>query len=111
MPSATPVQAVPVQLGTGNTLIYQCPSTKLAAVIRCLDICNTDSVPHTYRLFIVPNGSSPGAATAIAFDVTIPANESLESDKVRTFGPLGALYGLADTAAKVTVTAHPAEYV
>lgn len=70
------------------------------AIIRSVVLVNTDSSPRTVSLYT--DGSA--AANKILDAYTIPANTRVELNAVMTLAAAGAVWGVADVAAKVTMT-------
>jgi hypothetical protein len=63
-------------------------------------LVNTDSAPRTVSLFV--NGAA--AANKILDTVTIAANSRIELNAVMTLAATNTIQGVADVAAKVTMT-------
>jgi hypothetical protein len=70
------------------------------AIVGSIILVNTDSAPHTVSLFV--NGSA--AANKILDSVTIAANTRIELNATMTLNATNTIQGVADVAAKVTMT-------
>ena len=58
--------------------IYTVPSTSgLQAVVSTITVCNRGTASTTYRLAVRPNGTAVADSHYIAFDATVPANDSV----------------------------------
>ena len=72
----------PVKLGTGAVTaspatFYTVPSIT-RTFVKDIDISNTTSVDKLIRVYLIPTGDSAGTANALIYDLTIPANGSLQ---------------------------------
>lgn len=70
------------------------------AIVGSIVLVNTDASPRTVSLFV--NGS--GAANKILDSVSIPANTRYVLNDVMTLAATNTIQGVADVAAKVTMT-------
>lgn len=87
-------QAYPA--GAVNTDAYTVPAGK-KAIARNIVICNTTGADIAFRIFVVPNGQSPGVENAIFYNYVAPANFSFSKN----------MYVLLDTPGdKLTVYAQ-----
>ncbi len=95
------------QLGTALTTLYTVPTYPPSAFARvnAIWIANTDSVAHTVTLRV--GTGTLTAANSLLEAVSIAANTTMlftGSEWALTLGAGYLIQGLADTAAKVTVT-------
>jgi hypothetical protein len=106
-----PVHAIKLlgqgQLGTSLTTLYTVPSYPPSAFARvnAIWIANTDSVAHTVTLRV--GTGTLTAANSLMEAVSLAANTTMLLTGGEWMLTLGADYliqGLADTAAKVTIT-------
>lgn len=70
------------------------------AIVGSIILVNTDSAPRVVSLFV--NGSA--AANKILDTYTIPANTRISINDVMTLNATNTIWGVADVAAKVTMT-------
>jgi len=78
-------------LVVGNSIVYQVGGG-LSAVISSIVVINTDAVAaETFILYAVPNGGSPGDATAI-YKGMLPPGESFTVVAGITLDELEAIY-------------------
>lgn len=102
------------QLTASSTTLYTAPSAPAIAnpvgsnpkaIVRCISICNTDSLARTVTLYLVENGGSVADNRAITKAVSVPANETWILDNVYyVIEASGTIRGLASVANVVTVT-------
>ena len=90
----------PIQLGTSTTTICT-SSAGVTEVVKQVIVCNTDTVE---RLFTLSIGSAATAANHLFSSMPIGANDTIVLDTAIVLASTETLQGLADTAAKVTVT-------
>ena len=67
------------QLAPANTTaatIYS-PAASTETIIHNIIVCNTTAIDATYRLFVDDDGTTYDATTAIAYDATCLANDSV----------------------------------
>ena len=58
--------------------IYSVPSTAGAqAVVSTVTVCNRGTTATTYRLAVRPNGTAVNSQYYIAYDSTVPANDTI----------------------------------
>ena len=72
----------PVKLGQGAvtaspTTFYTVPAIT-RTFVKDIDISNTTAVNKLIRVYLIPTGDSAGTANALIYDLTIPANGSLQ---------------------------------
>jgi hypothetical protein len=97
-----------VQLGTALTTVYEVPSSpqNVHARVNAIWIANTDSVPHAVTLRV--GTGTLTVANALSEAWAVPANTTFVvsgSEWILSMSAGMKLQGLADVAAKVTVTA------
>jgi hypothetical protein len=61
---------------TSNTDVYTVPSSKYA-VVSTLTVANRATSSATYRIAIRPNGATIANEHYIAYDATVPANDTI----------------------------------
>lgn len=61
---------------TTNTTLYTVPSAT-SAVVSTLNVCNQAATAATFRIAIRPAGESIAAKHYIAYDTSVPANDSV----------------------------------
>lgn len=92
-------QFVPKQLGlltpsdTSVHSIYQ-PPTKGQAIVHTITVTNTSNSGTTFRIFLDINGTTYNTTTAIAYDVAINANSTIQFEYINgkvMFNPAGNL--------------------
>ncbi|MBK7082868.1 MAG: hypothetical protein IPH55_19730 [Betaproteobacteria bacterium] len=96
-------------LGSSNTLIYTCPSSR-AAILRDLAVCNNDSGSRTYSLHFVKTGESVADANAVVKTRSIA---SKVTDAYRFNLPMvtgDKIYAVADVGALLSLQASGTEY-
>ena len=54
------------------------PATNVVGFIKCIHICNQTGTAATCRLFIDNDGTTYDETTALEFDKSVPANNSLQ---------------------------------
>ena len=93
-----------VQLGVTETVIAQGGTTHRN--ILSLRLVNTDTVSRVFSLYCYPSGGSASDTTIIKKDYTIQAADDyyFTKDELFRLGNGETLSGLADVAAKITVT-------
>lgn len=92
-----------VVLGTGETSILL-PSGAMH-IVQSIDIANTTGVDKTFRLFAILTAATAGSATnAFFYDVTVPANGTINYAGPLNIPDGGELSGLASANPGVTVT-------
>ncbi len=109
MATVTPKQLGQVQLGAVNTTVYTVPATT-TGVIRTITVANTDeALERVFRLYLVPNGGSPGPATALFPKQSIAPTQVIEDLGVHVLPAGGTVVGSADVGSVITVTVDGAE--
>jgi hypothetical protein len=96
-------------IGSSNTLIYTCPSSR-TAILRDLSVCNTTANSRTYSLYFVKSGDSPADKSAVIKTKTITAQSS---DLFRFNVPMvtgDKVYAIADSGAALALQASGTEY-
>jgi hypothetical protein len=61
---------------TSNTDVYTVPSAT-QSVISTITVANRDNTSATYRIAIRPNGATIANEHYIAYDTTVPANDTI----------------------------------
>jgi hypothetical protein len=80
---ATTTYKILGQLAAGSAVtatesIYTAPATSgLQSVISTITVCNRGTASTTYRLAVRPNGTAVANSHYIAYDATIPGNDSI----------------------------------
>jgi len=92
---------------TVNT-VYTVPAST-TAIIRSIRLCNTSTATATFRLFLVPTGGTADQTTAIYYDVTLGANETLGDDAFHVLVTAGTVQFSNGTANAITITISGAE--
>jgi hypothetical protein len=105
---ASPVQQIieTQQLGSSAGLLYTSPSNVWTQII-ALTAVNTDTATRTITLYIVPSGGSAGAPTESTPPRALLAGGGYngQNEYGMVLNPGDAIWGVADTAAKVNVFA------
>ena len=75
-------ELTPKKLGTGAvaatvSTFYTTPANT-RAYVKDIDIANTTAVDKLIRIYLIPSGDAAGTANALIYDLTIPANGSLQ---------------------------------
>ncbi len=63
-----------------NAVSVYSPAASTTAVIKTIVIANTSGSAATYRLFLDDNGTTYDASTALAWDVSLPADSVVQID-------------------------------
>jgi hypothetical protein len=58
------------------TTLYTTPSGK-SAVISTIVICNVAATAKTFRIGVMGSAGTPGTSETLAYDTTVPANDSI----------------------------------
>lgn len=87
---------------TNNTTVYT--ASGITAVTTAIRICNTDSVAHAFRLFVVPGGGSAGIDTAMYYDYSLPPNATLADDGKHILDDGDLISFRSDAASVLTCT-------
>jgi hypothetical protein len=82
---------------TTGTALYTVPSAT-EAVISSITICNTASAAATYRLYARPNDEALATKHYIAFDASVPGNDTIALTLGITLDAADVLYCYASTA-------------
>lgn len=61
---------------TTATTLYTCPANTSGAIVSSLTIANVSNVAVTYRLSIRPAGATQTNAMYLAYDASLPANDT-----------------------------------
>lgn len=102
------------QLAASTGVLYTAPSITSApegtapctALLKSLNVCNTDTAQRTFTVTIVESGGSVADNRAIFKDATIPAKTTYTyvfDDETWPLGDGETINGLADSASKVTL--------
>lgn len=91
--------------------IYTAPSTSgLQTVVSTVTICNRGTASATYRLAVRPNGTAVANNHYIAYDATVPANDTVALTLGITMDASDILAAYASNA-NLTFNAFGAEIV
>lgn len=82
---------------TTETNLYAVPSAT-EAVISTITICNTASAAATYRISAVPSGDTAATKNRIAFDASVPGNDTIALTLGLTLSSSGSLNVYASSA-------------
>ncbi len=94
---------------TNNVSVYS-PDTGVTAIIKGIFVANTSGADATVRIFIDDNGVSYTEATAIVWDVTVPADGLLEIDTfIAMDNAAGNIAYRSSVANALTITIFGAE--
>lgn len=61
---------------TTNTNLYTAPAAT-SAVVSTINVCNQAATAATFRIAVRPAGAAIAAAHYLAYDVALPANDSI----------------------------------
>lgn len=92
---------------TAETL-YTVPSAT-EAVISTIVVCNRSTSARTYRIAIRPNGATLADSHYIAYDVSIPANDSTALTLGLTLDASDVITVYASAASSLTFSAYGTE--
>jgi len=85
------------------------PASSETAIVRTINICNTDTAAHTVRIFHDNDGGTFDETTALIWNMSVPGNGTVVFDVYVAMGnPAGQIGIYANTAEKVTVTLYGA---
>lgn len=92
------------QLGTSVTTLVTAEFRTTGTVITAVSFTNTDTVPHTFTVYIVRNGETPSAANQVIDARQLAPGQTYTSIELQNQILEGGdtIQALADTAAKVT---------
>jgi len=93
---------------TWTTLYNTSTSPATSSVLSTIAVCNTSTTARTFRLATVTSNITPTAPNCIAFDTTVPANETVLITLGTTLGPGHYIKAYGSTT-DVTFTAFGAE--
>lgn len=96
-------------IGSSATLIYTCPSDRVA-ILRDLAVCNTTGSSRTYNLYFVKTGESAADANTVVKTRTITAQAT---DNFRFNLPMvtgDKVYAVADVGSALALQASGTEY-
>ncbi len=100
------------QLRPANTTaasLYS-PAASTTAILRTLHVSNTTASSAKYRLFVDDDGTTYDETTAIAFDITLPANTTDTHEfHVAMNNSTGNFAVRTDTANALTFSLHGVE--
>lgn len=82
---------------TTETNLYAVPSAT-EAVISTITICNTASAAATYRISAVPSGDTASTENFVAFDASVPGNDTIALTLGLTLSSSGSLNVFASSA-------------
>jgi hypothetical protein len=75
--SITPVKLGQAAITASLVTLYTVPAST-RTFVKDFDICNTTVGALTVRVHLIPGGGSASAANAILYDISIPANSTLQ---------------------------------
>lgn len=81
---------------TSSTDLYTVPSST-SAVCSTLNIANLAASNGTFRIAVIPSGSSIQAKNYLAYDTTVPANDSIALTIGMTLGQFDKVQVYAST--------------
>lgn len=76
MPTTYKVLGQSAPSATTATTLYTVPSA-ISAVVSTINVCNRASAADTFRIAVRPAGTSLATLHYLAYDTTIPANDSI----------------------------------
>lgn len=93
------------QITTGNTNCYQCPSDKVARIIKCT-LTNDATSPVTISMHKVPYGYSPSTPKLLMNSKIIGSEETYECPEIvgQVFNSLMWLNGIASVGYQLTIS-------
>jgi hypothetical protein len=107
----TPKKMVAGSALTGSAATYYTvAATVQQAVVKEVEFCNTDSVPRTVTMYIIPSGGSAGVANEVYAAVTIQAGETKTFSRSTVMLAGGFIQALASSAAVVSFNVSGVEY-
>lgn len=76
MPNVYKVLGQVAPSATTETTLYTCPSNT-QTIVSSLVVCNRSATARTYRISVRPDGASLANQHYIAYDATVPANDTI----------------------------------
>ena len=110
--TVTPVQLCQPTLLTGSAAtLYTAPASVKASIIKDMSVCNTDSVPRTFTIHLIPSGG-----TASVTNMLIDARQLAAGETQTVFEALGKtllaggfVQALASTTSVINIQGSVAE--
>ena len=97
--------------GDTNAASLYSPPVNTKTEITKIVVANTTGTAATFRIFIDTNGTTYDQTTAIAYDISLAANDSVETaDSYWMADPTGNLAVRSGTISALTFTAYGIEY-
>lgn len=107
----TPKKMVPGSALTASAATYYTvASTVKQAIVKEVEFCNTDTVPRTVTMYVIPSGGSAAVANEIYAAMTLQAGETKNFSRSTVMLPGGFIQALADSAAVVSFNVSGVEY-
>lgn len=91
------------QLAGAVAAVYTVPASNMA-VVRSIVLVNCDTVTRTVQLFVNGTGDANRILGSSANPISLAPGERIELNSVVTLEATNTIRGMADVAAKVTVT-------
>ena len=102
----TPANLGQSAITTGVTTIYTVPASTVA-LLKEFNVANTTAGAINVRVFLVPSAGVAGTGNAFLYDVSVPANNSLQYNGIQVL-PAGATIQVQAAATGLTITASGA---
>ncbi len=100
----TPVQMVPTgYLGAALATLYTVPPNATKAELREIRLCNTDTLPRTVTLHMVPAGGVAGGSNKALSALPLAAGETKTLPFVTVMLPGDSIQASADAGSLVTI--------
>jgi hypothetical protein len=91
-----------------NATLYTVPAST-SAIVSTITVCNTSANDTTFRIFVVPQGGSPGTSNAIFYDGDLVANTTISFTLGLTLQTGAYVSVRTSTASAVTFQAFGSE--
>lgn len=105
----TPTKLGQAAITTGVTTLYTVPAST-RTLLKELNISNTTAAAINVRVFLVPSAGAAGTTNAFLYDVSVPANNSLQYNGVQVMDA-GETIQVQAASAGLTITASGAEAI
>ena len=103
----TPTKLGQAAITTGVTTLYTVPAST-RTLLKELNISNTTAAAINVRVFLVPSAGAAGTTNAFLYDVSVPANNSLQYNGVQVMNA-GETIQVQAASAGLTITASGAQ--
>ena len=103
----TPTKLGQSAITTGVTTLYTVPAST-RTLLKEFSISNTTAAAINVRVFLVPSAGSAGTANAFLYNVSVPANNTLQYDGVQVMNA-GETIQVEAASAGLTITASGAQ--